>query len=90
MHVTAQHLPGAQNAIVDAESWSLRLVNWKLNFSAFHKIIQTFGPLEVASSQCVGLSSASATSADGHIHLQKQQMLSSKPGLTSGDIANTP
>ena len=48
IHITAQHLPGTQNTIADAESRSqMDRTDWKLNPSIFHKIQRTFGPLEV-------------------------------------------
>ena len=48
IHITAQHLPGAQNFIADAESWSqTERTYWKLNPYIFHKIQRIFGPLKV-------------------------------------------
>ena len=48
IHITAQHLPGAQNFIADAESRSQTdRTDWKLNPCIFHKIQGIFGPLEV-------------------------------------------
>ena len=48
IHITAQHLPGSQNTIADAESRSQTdRTDWKLSPQLFHKIQQTFGPLEV-------------------------------------------
>ena len=48
IHITAQHLPGAQNFIADAESRSQTdRTDWKLNPYIFHKIQRIFGPLEV-------------------------------------------
>ena len=47
IHITAQHLPGVQNTIADAESQSCKdRTDWKLNPVIFQKINQTFGPLE--------------------------------------------
>ena len=48
VHITAQHLPGAQNFIADAESCSQTdRTDWKLNPCIFHKIQRIFGPLKV-------------------------------------------
>ena len=48
IHITAQHLPGIQNTVADAESRSQTdRTDWKLSPNIFHKIQQTFGPLEV-------------------------------------------
>ena len=48
IHITAQHLPGIQNTITDAESRAQTdRTDWKLSPSIFHKIQEKFGPLEV-------------------------------------------
>jgi len=48
IHITAQHLPGTQNTIADAESQSQAdRTDWKLSPLIFHRIQETFGPLEV-------------------------------------------
>ena len=48
IHITAQHLPGAQNTIADAESRSsVDRTDWKLNPAIFQRIAQLFGPLEI-------------------------------------------
>ena len=48
IHITAQHLPGIQNTVADAESRSQTdRTDWKLPPNIFLKIQQTFGPLEV-------------------------------------------
>ena len=48
IHITAQHLPGIQNTIADAESRAQTdRTDWKLSPSIFHKIQENFGPLEV-------------------------------------------
>ena len=48
IHITAQHFPGAQNFIADAESrLQTDRTDWKLNPCIFHKIQRIFGPLEV-------------------------------------------
>ena len=48
IHITAQHLPGAQNHIADAESRTMvDRSDWKLNPILFKRIVNLFGPIEV-------------------------------------------
>jgi len=45
IHITAQHLPGTQNTIVDAESRAqIGKTDWKLSPLIFPRIQETFGP----------------------------------------------
>jgi len=48
IHITAQHLPGTQNTTTDAESQlQTDRTDWKLSPLIFHRIQETFGPLEM-------------------------------------------
>ena len=48
IHLIAQHLPGSLNDIADAESRVMRdRSDWMLDPGIFHRINQTFGPIEV-------------------------------------------
>ena len=48
IHITAQYLPGIQNAIADAESWTIvDWFDWKLNPNLHQRINHLFGPIEV-------------------------------------------
>ena len=48
IQITAQHLPGVQNHIADAESRTMvDRSDWKLNPEIFREIDRTLGPLEV-------------------------------------------
>lgn len=48
IHTTAQHLPGVQNEIADAESQTMiDRSDWKLNPVIFYRIANLFGPIEV-------------------------------------------
>ena len=48
IHITAQHLPGAQNRIADVESRTMvDRSDWKLNPILFKRIVNLFGPIEV-------------------------------------------
>ena len=48
IHITAQHLPGVQNKIADAESRTIiDRSDWQLNPVIFHRIAIQFGPIEV-------------------------------------------
>ena len=48
IHITAQHLPGVQNVIADAESRTMiDRSDWQLNPVIFDKIVDLFGPVEV-------------------------------------------
>ena len=48
INITAQHLPGIQNHIADAESRTMvDRSDWKLNPILFRKIVQYYGPIEV-------------------------------------------
>jgi len=79
IRITVQHLPGSQNTIADAESKSQTdRTDWKLLPMIFHRIQETFGPLEVDLFVTrLSTLSAHATSASGQIHLQRKQMHSS-------------
>ena len=48
IHITAQHLPGVQNCIADAESRIMRdRSDWQLNPVLFNRIMNLFGPVGV-------------------------------------------
>ena len=48
IHIIAQHLPGVQNTIADAESQTMvDRSDWKLNEDIFKRIDQLFGPIEL-------------------------------------------
>ena len=48
IHITAQHLPGVQNTIADAESQAMiDRSDWQLNPVLFNRIVNLFGPIEV-------------------------------------------
>ena len=48
IHIIAQHLPGVQNVIADAESCTMIVrSDWQLNPVIFSKILCIFGPIEV-------------------------------------------
>ena len=48
IHITAQHLPGVQNQIADAESQTMMdQSDWRLNPVLFRRIVSHFGLIEV-------------------------------------------
>ena len=48
INITAQHLPGIQSHIADAESRTMvDRSDWKLNLILFRKIVQYYSPVEV-------------------------------------------
>ena len=48
IRITAQYLPGVQNAIADAESWTtVDRFDWKLNPNLYWRIDHLFGPIDV-------------------------------------------
>ena len=84
IHITAQHLPGAQNFIAAVESRSQTdRTDWKLNPCIFTRFRGFLAHWKWTSMQLACLPSANATSAGGQIHLQKQQLHFSKCGRTS-------
>ena len=48
IHLTAQHLPGVEYVIADAESQSIRhRSDWQLDPAIFRQIAHWFGPIDV-------------------------------------------
>ena len=48
IHITAQHLPGIQNTIEDAESQTMiHRSDWQLNPVIFGRISSMWGPIEM-------------------------------------------
>ena len=95
IHITAQHLPGIQNTIADAESRAQTdRTDWKLSPSIFHKIQENFGPLEVdlfvtrLSAQCPRYFSwqpdPSAEATDTYQGVCQPTMESDRPDTFSG------
>lgn len=83
IHLTAQHLPGVEYVIADAESQSMRhRSDWQLDPAIFRQIAHWFGPIDV-DLFATSLATQCPVSAGGQILVQQQRMHSYRTGLIS-------
>lgn len=83
IHLTAQHLPGVEYVIADAESQSRRhRSDWQLDPAIFRRIAHWFGPIDV-DLFATSLATQCPVSAGGQILVQQQRMHSYRTGLIS-------
>ena len=84
IHLTAQHLPGVEYVIADAESQSIRhRSDWQLDPAIFRQIAHWFGPIDV-DLFATSLATQCPVSAGGQILVQQQRMHSYRTGLFPG------